>query len=137
MKKIILFFILSLCFFLIKAQESDSIILKNLSSGDFYILTQSRPDAVIIDVRNWQDFKKNRIPDAHFANNSKQLKAITDTLDFEQPILIYSWHGERSVNAAKFLIDWEFKNLYHLQKGIEEWQNCNYSLDTKRIWFKK
>ena len=107
--------------------------VQNITIHDFAKIISEFDNAVIIDVRYWKDYRKKRIKNALFAEKSSQLKAICDTLDYEQPILLYCDFGDRSITASDFIIKWGFQKVYNLKGGFKEWQKTGFDFDKKRL----
>lgn len=113
--------------------QNEEVEVQNITAHDFMQIVSEHANSVIIDVRYWKDYRKKRIKNALFAEKSKQLKAICDTLDLEQPILIYCDYGDRSVTAADFILDWGFKKVYNLKEGLKDWKRVGFDLDKKKL----
>ncbi len=90
----------------------------------------NRQDAVIIDVRSFDEFSKGHIqnaknfPSETFMQNIEKIKALQG----DKPLLIYCQSGIRSQRAAKELKKAGFNLLHNLADGIESWKNANYPL---------
>ncbi len=108
-----------------------------LDPNEFYIQMNLKENKVLFDVRTVREFKKERIPDALLAENSKALFSITDTLDLEQPLFIYCDDEARSSTACTFLIERGFKNVYLLKEGLIGWKMYDLQIDNSRIRWKK
>ncbi len=112
--------------------QSISYSVQNLTVWDFKQQLLVEENYVIIDVRVEKYYKKNRIKNALSAENSESLFAITDSLDHEQAIFLYSHDGLRSETAAEILLEKGFSKIYNLQGGIEAWIEAGYEIDKKK-----
>jgi len=88
---------------------------------------------VLIDVRSYKEFRVERINNAILAGNSEELLAITDTLDFEQPLFIYCEEESRSITACSILIGRGFKQIHILKEGIFGWKQQGLAVDNSKI----
>jgi len=124
---------INLIFFLsvfgkINAQET-----KFLTAGEFVNIIIFNENEVIIDVSEWADFKKKRIENATFAENSEQLKIILNNLDREQPILIYCADGTRSLTALSFVEEMQFQQIFVLRNGLNSWAENLFPIDKNKV----
>lgn len=120
MNKIGKFVLMSLfffCFTKTKAQQH----IENLSPEKFQESIYTFQNAVLIDVQPEEDFKKKHIKNAINLPNSKELKAYTDGLDLDTPILLYCFLGIRSEQAVEFLEKKGFSTIYTLRGGLVLW----------------
>ncbi len=108
-----------------------------LAPEEFLLQMDISENKVVLDTRIYRDFKKSRIKGAVLAEDSNTLKAITDTLDVEQPLFVYCYTDRRSSKAAEFLIEQGFVSVFVLDGGLEAWKRCGLTLDRKRKRRKK
>lgn len=132
--RILLFFSLcSINFISLLAQDVAENNAKLLSPEEFYLGIKSADVPMIIDVRTWKEYRKDRIPGARLAESSVDLKSLVDNLDTEHPIFIYCDDNQRSTAACDFLGDWGYTNISHLAGGMIAWKLASYEVDTEKI----
>ena len=103
---------------------------KNLDASEFYIKMESNPASVVLDVRLFSDYKKDRIPGALIAEKKSKLIPLTDTINRKTPILVYCDDGERSQTVCEILVEEHgFHKVYNLKKGLLEWKRQGLPMD--------
>ena len=88
-----------------------------LAPEEFYLSIKSTDVALIIDVRTWKEYRKDRIQGARLTESSVSLKSIVDSFDLEHPIFVYCDDNQRSTAACSFLADWGYTNISELARG--------------------
>lgn len=132
--RVLLFFSLcSINFISLLSQDVGENKYKLLSPEEFYIGIKSAAVPVIIDVRTWKEYRKDRIHGARLAESSVQLKSLVDSLDMEHPIFVYCDDNQRSTVACNFLGDWGYINISELAGGMIAWKLALYEIDTEKI----
>lgn len=111
--------------------SSDTCLL--LEASDFYTQLHSSVLPLLLDIRTREDFKKERISGAVLAESMEILFKIADTLDIDQPVLLYCEFGYRSYEACKTLKDRGFRSVYNLQGGLVSWRASGFELDRKNL----
>ena len=118
-------------------EQSDTINL--LDPNEFYIKLYQSPNPLLLDVGEYKDYRKERIPGAVLATTHDELLSLTDTLDRERLIFIYCAYISRSITAYTLLNNRGFSNVYVLIDGIVGWKELGLETDKKRIrrkeWF--
>lgn len=96
-------------------------------------LMMNKEDAVVIDVRSLDEFKKGHIVGAKHLTES-QISAGTfsgvENLK-ESPIIVVCATGMRSSGAANKLVKAGFTQVSNLTGGLAEWKNANLPLTKK------
>jgi len=87
----------------------------------------NRKDAKVLDLRSQDSFLKGHIPDSQHSPYVRLAQIIQD-LPREKPIILITEYGEPSFKALRLLRRGGFKKLYHLEGGIETWQNAHLPL---------
>ena len=78
--------------------------------------------AVIIDVRSEQEYSEGHIEGAINIPDYKINNSIENILvDKEKEIVVYCQMGSRSKKAYKKLKGMNYKNVYNLYGGLENW----------------
>ncbi len=112
-------------------EQSDTIIM--LESNEFYIKLYQSSNPLLLDVDEYKNYMKERIPGAVSAATDDELFSLTDTLDREQLIFIYCVHTSRSITVCKLLKNRGFSNLFLLVDGITGWKKQELETDKNRI----
>jgi rhodanese-related sulfurtransferase len=118
--------------FRVSGQVKDSVSYKNLEPYDFHLTWLRAEKAMIIDVREPFEYRRNRIRDAVNLPSSARLLAATDTLDKETVLLFYCSTDYRSKRAAEMMAERGFTNAVNLDGGIVAWKRDGFPVDKKR-----
>ena len=100
--------------------------VKNVSAEEAYKLINDDKEFIIIDVRTKEEYDDGHIPGAKLVP-VQILPMKLDELGVykDKPVLVYCASGGRSPRAVEILVNNDFKNIYHLSRGISSWR---YSL---------
>jgi len=120
---------------LVPQEKSDTVNM--LETKEFYIKIHQVSNPLIVDVGEYKDYQKERIPGAVPAPTRDDLFSLTDTLDREQPIFIYCKYISRSITAYELLDKKNFSNIFVLKEGIIGWKKQGLETDNKHITRKK
>jgi rhodanese-related sulfurtransferase len=94
--------------------------LANLSDKEFQKQITANHNAVLIDVREPNEYKSGYIPGAINIPLS-QLRTRIGEIPKDKQVYLYCRSGNRSRQAAKILTQEGHKELAHLQGGITAW----------------
>ena len=114
-------------------QVPDSLKFLSLSPGDFQRAYQNDDKAILIDVREFFEYKKSRLNDAVYIPSSANLEHSADTLNKESSLFLYCTSGFRSKRVAKYFYDKGFLKLYSLDGGIAAWKKEGLPMNRKKI----
>lgn len=93
---------------------------KHISVEDF---AQRPPESyVLVDIRDPQSFQNQHLPNAMHLSNDNLQEFINDT-EFNETIVVYCYHGNSSQQAAQFLVEQGFEDVYNLVGGFAAWQS--------------
>lgn len=120
-------------FISVSGQQEQSDTINMLEPNEFYIKLHQASNPLLLDVGEYKDYRKERIPGAVLAATYDELFSLTDTLDSERPIFIYCVYISRSITASKLLNNQGFSNVYVLINGIAGWKELGLETDKKRI----
>jgi len=84
----------------------------------------SSKDVNIVDIRDLNSFNAGHIFDAEHIDNHSIANYISET-EHDVPVIICCYHGNSSQQAAAYLADQGFLEVYSLDGGYEQWQS-NY-----------
>lgn len=104
-------------------------VIHSFSSIDpleFRIEMESHSNAILLDVQTRKQYKKQHIAGSVLADEKKVLLSIADTLDLDQPLLVYCNEGDRSFTACMLLTDKGFKKVYNLEGGLKAWEEHGF-----------
>ncbi|MBU3182705.1 rhodanese-like domain-containing protein [Clostridium psychrophilum] len=100
--------------------------VKNVTAEEAYKLISDNKDFIILDVRTKDEYDNGHIPGAKLAPvNILSMKLAQLNKYRDKPVLVYCASGGRSPRAVDTLVNNDFKNIYHLSRGIFSWR---YSL---------
>lgn len=119
------------------SQGSDMPGYESLDPYYFHLNYIIDSNSVLIDVREFFEYRHSRIKDAIHIPTSGNFDLIADTLDKEAALFLYCYNDYRSRKAAQFFIDKGFKRVYSLEGGIVQWRRDKMPVEKKRIKKKK
>jgi rhodanese-related sulfurtransferase len=117
----------------LNSQIPDSLRYKSLEPYDFHLQYLRIDSSLLLDVREFFEFKKSRIRDAINIPSSGNIEVAADTLDKNYALFLYCSTGYRSKRAAILLSEKGFKRLYNLEGGIVAWKKDGMPVDKGRI----
>jgi len=117
----------------ISAQVPDSIKYKSLDPYYFHLNYLKNEKALLIDVREFFEYRKSRIKGAVNIPSSGNIESSADTINKELPIYLYCTSGFRSKRVAIKFYDYGFRNLYNLEGGIVAWRKEGMAVSRKKI----
>ena len=97
--------------------------VKNVSAEEAHKLINDDKEFIIIDVRTKEEYDNGHIPGAKLVP-VQILPMKLDELGAykDKPVLVYCASGGRSPRAVETLANNDFKNIYHLSRGISSWR---------------
>jgi thioredoxin 1 len=113
-------------------QTNDTIKFKSLPPYEFHLEYLKEDKAILIDVREFFEYKKSRLKDAVNIPSSGNIDFAADTLPKESSLFLYCTSGFRSKRVAIKLYDKGFRKLYSLDGGIVAWRKEKMPVDRKR-----
>jgi len=119
------------------AQETDSVKYQSLEPYDFHLQYLMEDSALLIDVREFFEYRKSRIHGALLLPSSVGYDITADTLLNGLPLFCYCHSGGRSKKALLFFYDKGFRKLYNLDGGITAWKKDGFPVERSRIRKKK
>jgi thioredoxin 1 len=119
--------------FSLAAQTPDSIKFKSLSVREFYKEYLQDKNALLIDVREYADYRKSRIKNAVNIPFTEGLDNAADTINKEKSLFIYCYAGGRSKKAALFFYDKGFRKLYSMKGGMMGWKREGMPVSRKKL----
>ncbi|ESP93008.1 MULTISPECIES: thiosulfate sulfurtransferase GlpE [Pseudoalteromonas] len=83
----------------------------------------SREEVVVADIRDPNSFSAGHIPGSEHLSN-ENLAHFMQEKEFEQPIVIVCYHGISSQNAANYLVEQGFEEVYSMDGGFTQWEQA-------------
>jgi rhodanese-related sulfurtransferase len=130
---IILVFFLVLSNTLHGQQVPDSLKYISLPPDEFQQAYHREKRALLVDVREFFEYRKSRLINAVNIPTSGNLDHAADTLSKENPLFLYCTSGFRSKRVARFFYDKGFPIAYSLDGGIVAWKKEGKPVDKKRL----
>lgn len=75
----------------------------------------------LVDIREGGAYEQDHIPNALHLD-PQDFKQFAATTDKSTPILVYCHHGFSSQQAAFYLVNQGFQEVYSLEGGFEKWK---------------
>ncbi len=93
----------------------------------------NREDALVVDVRDQNEFAQGHIPNAKHIPIAALEKRADDLAKYKNaPIILCCAVGGRSAGAAGTLRKQGFEKVYSLQGGMNAWQQAGQPVSRKR-----
>jgi rhodanese-related sulfurtransferase len=115
------------------AQIPDSLKYRSLIPKDFQLRYQNEDKGILIDVREFLEFRASRLEGAINIPSSGNLGLTADTIQKDCSLFLYCTTGYRSKRVAKYFYDKGFLGLYSLEGGIVAWKKDGLPVDRKRL----
>jgi rhodanese-related sulfurtransferase len=134
MKKSLLIFISGLFVWShLAGQVPDSLKYISVAPAGFKLAMDTAKKAMLVDVREYFEFKKSRIKGSVNIPASGNLKAATDTICRNASLFLYCTSGFRSKRAARTFYDEGFRQLWSLDGGISLWKKEGMPVDRHKV----
>jgi rhodanese-related sulfurtransferase len=117
----------------LSAQIPDSLKYISLAPSEFQTAFTKDTNALMVDVREFFEYKKSRIKNAVNIPSSENLQVSADTIDKGKHLFIYCTSGYRAKRVAVKLYDYGFEHLYNLEGGIMAWRKAEMHVEKKKI----
>jgi phage shock protein E len=117
----------------VAGQVPDSLKYISVPPAGFKQAMDTAKNALLVDVREYFEFKKSRIRGAVNIPASGNLKAAADTLDRNTSLFLYCTSGFRSKRAARTFYDEGLRQLWSLDGGIGSWKKAGLPIDKRKV----
>ena len=101
------------------AQDADTLKYEILSANEFELIYSKDDKALLIDVREFFEYRKSRLKNAINIPSSGNLEFVSDTINKDKALYLYCTSGYRSKKAAAFFGKQGFRKVYSLDCGIK------------------
>jgi rhodanese-related sulfurtransferase len=128
-----IFFIILIFCCSITGQGQDTVKFISLRPDNFQLAYLKEERAILIDVREFFEFRKVRLKDAVNIPSSGNFEFAADTINKQCSLFIYCTSGFRSKKAARYFYDREFCKLYSLEGGIVAWKKEGMPVVRKKV----
>lgn len=118
---------------LIEAQTADSSKYLSLEPYDFHLQYLRKDSVMLIDVREFFEYRGRRIKDAVNIPSSGNLEIPADTTDKNFALFLYCSTDYRSKRVAEFFYDKGFRKVYNLAGGIVAWKRDGFPIEKKKV----
>lgn len=106
---------------------------KSLLSPIAATLLINREDAVLVDLRDQNEFDQAHLPNARHLPLGELTQRSAELEKFrERPLILYCATGSRTASAIATLKKVGFTRLYNLRGGIFEWEKAGQPVSRKR-----
>lgn len=78
--------------------------------------------ALAIDIRQPEKYQEARLPGAKHLSRA-ELDSFTETMDKEQPLIVYCNRGNSSQTVAQHLVEVGFNQVYSMDGGFTAWES--------------
>ena len=78
-------------------------------------------DAVLVDIRDPNAFEAAHVDGATRLSN-ENLQQFLQQADHDKPLLVMCYHGHSSQQAAQFLAQQGFEQVFSVDGGFEAWR---------------
>lgn len=134
---IIIFTLITCCFSLFSREIPDSIKFRSLEPNEFHLQYLKNDSALLIDVREFFEYRHSRIIGSVNIPSSGNLEISTDTINKTYSLFFYCYSGTRSERVARFFYDKGFRKLYSLEGGFVRWNKEKMQVEKRRKGKKK
>ena len=117
----------------VAAQVPDSVKYESLDPYYFHLDYLKTDPALLVDVREFFEFRRSRIKDAVNIPSSGNLEKSYDTISKNCALFLYCTSDYRSERVAKKLYDIGFRKLYSLEGGIVAWRKDGFTVVRKKV----
>lgn len=119
------------------SQDADSLTFVSLNPSEFREEMAIVNNPVLVDVREFFEYKKSRIPGAVNIPSSGSIETSADTIDKATHLFLYCTGGTRSRKVADRFIRRGFIHVYSMDGGISGWKKEGFDVERKKVRRKK
>jgi rhodanese-related sulfurtransferase len=103
--------------------------MKDVGNADATRLV-NREDALLLDVRETQEYEGGRLPNAmHIPLSQLDSRAAELAKHVKRPVIAYCMSGLRSRSAGNALARAGFQQIYHLHGGYRAWKDAGLPVE--------
>ena len=124
---------ITVCCFPVHSQVADSVKYQSLEPHAFQKAYMTEDNSILIDVREFFEFRKSRIKGAINIPSSGGYDITADTTGKDKSLFFYCYSGGRSRRAAEFFYNKGFRKIFNLAGGITAWKKEGLAVVRKRV----
>ncbi|MDX1271949.1 rhodanese-like domain-containing protein [Bizionia paragorgiae] len=125
MKKLVLILVVALSF--LGCEKSSEGVITEVSREEMDLIMELEK-VQLIDVRTAEEFDLGHIINAQNIDiSSETFDADIESLDKEQPVVLYCRSGNRSAKCAQKMKAAGFKKIYDLTEGFSKWEHAKFN----------
>ncbi len=94
---------------------------QDISAAELQSMIEEEVNLLLVDVREPHEYNEGHIPGAILLPLGQLKENHEDALDREKTIVLICRSGRRSADAADFLSQEGYENVYNLQGGMLDW----------------
>ncbi len=107
--------------------------IREVDTAEAERLLADRPAAVVLDVREADEYEQGALPDAvHIPRGFLESQVENRIADHDTPVVVYCAGGTRSAFAARTLGDLGYTDVVSVVGGFNKWKNEGRRWDTPR-----
>jgi phage shock protein E len=111
------------------APPAGQVVVKNIGPQEAAQLIEDEA-VVVLDVRTPQEYEAGRIAGAvNIDYRADDFRDRLAELDRDEPYLIHCASGRRSAATREVMQELGFTTIYHLDGGIQAWQQAGKPVD--------
>ncbi len=106
---------------------------QKILSKEAFATAIKKSGAIVVDVRTPQEFEQSHIPEAiniNFFDPEFKYKLLE--LDREKSYYLYCKNETRSYRSMKFMEDNDFRHVFMLKGGYQDWNKAKAEDDVKK-----
>jgi rhodanese-related sulfurtransferase len=115
------------------SQNLDSVMVRSIPPAEFLTAYHNSENALLIDVREFFEYKKSRLKNAINIPSMGTLDTAADTINKKKELFFYCTSGFRSKRVAKYFYGKGFLTVYSLDGGIVAWRKEKLPVDRKKV----
>ena len=117
----------------LKGQSKDFPIYKTLDPYYFHLQFITDSNSILIDVREFFEYKGNRIKGALNIPSSGNTEFSADTTDRNLNLFFYCSTGFRSKRVAELFFNKGFRKVFNLEGGIVAWKRDGFPVEKGKV----
>ncbi len=104
----------------VSADSAFALIQKHASDSNF----------VVLDIRTPAEYEREHIPNAKMVNfRADDFSQNLEMLDKQKTYVVHCASGRRSAQAIKVMQELGFEKVYHMNRGMRQWQEKKLPLE--------
>ncbi|CAM4066621.1 MULTISPECIES: thiosulfate sulfurtransferase GlpE [Shewanella] len=97
---------------------------QHLSVNQLIHMLEDNAELQVVDIRDGASFEAGQIPGSTNLNNENLARYIAEA-DMDSPLVVVCYHGISSQNAAQYLHEQGFDDVYSLDGGFQAWREAH------------